>query len=109
MPLAIAAFGSLIVTVLAIDDDIALVGLVEAVEDRHQRRFTGAVFTDNAVDGALADGQVDILVGMDKAEALVDTTQLNGNIAHIDPCSLPAWFSPLWQRQSGHRFFYQLV
>ena len=64
---------------LAVDDDIAPVGLVEAVEDRHQGRFSGAVFTDNAVNGALANGQVDILIGMDKAKALVDATQLDGN------------------------------
>jgi hypothetical protein len=70
MPLAIAAFGSLI-------------GLVEAVEDRHQGRFPRAVFTDDAVDRSLANGQVDIPVGMDKAETLVDSTQFDGNIAHI--------------------------
>ena len=63
---------------LAIDADLAGIGLVEAVEDRHQRRFAGAVLADNAVDRALADRQVDVLVGVDGAEALVDADQLDG-------------------------------
>jgi hypothetical protein len=39
----------------AINEDVALVGLIEAVEDRHQCRFASAVFADNPVNGALAD------------------------------------------------------
>ena len=34
----------------AVDADLAGVGLVEAVEDRHQRRLAGAVLADDAVD-----------------------------------------------------------
>ena len=34
--------------------DLAAVGLVEAVEDAHQRRFAGAVLADDAGDRALA-------------------------------------------------------
>ena len=37
---------------LAVDTDLAGVGLVEAVEDGHQRRFAGAVLADDAVDRA---------------------------------------------------------
>ena len=40
---------------LAADPDLAAVGLVEAVEDRHQRRLAGAVLADDAVDGAALD------------------------------------------------------
>src|SRR3546814_5075140 len=34
-----------------VDEDLAAVGLVEAVEDAHQRRLAGAVLADDAVDG----------------------------------------------------------
>ena len=34
---------------LAVDADLAGVGLVEAVEDGHQRRLAGAVLADDAV------------------------------------------------------------
>ena len=39
----------------AVDPNLAGIGLVEAVEDRHQRRFAGAVFADDAVDEAALD------------------------------------------------------
>ena len=38
----------------AVDADFARVGGVEAIEDRHQGRFAGAVFTNDAVHGACA-------------------------------------------------------
>ena len=62
---------------LAVDADRAGIGLVEAVEDRHQGRLAGAVLADDAVDRALGDGEVDVLVGVDRAEALVDADQLD--------------------------------
>ena len=37
---------------VAIDQDLAGVGLVIAVDDAHQRRLTGAVLSDDSVDGA---------------------------------------------------------
>ena len=60
---------------LAADADLAAVGLVEAVEDRHQRRLAGAVLADDAVDGAALDFQMDVAVGMDRAKTLVDADQ----------------------------------
>ena len=63
---------------LAVDADLAGVGLVEAVEDRHQRRLAGAVLADDAVDGAAADGEVDVPVGLDRPEALGDADELDG-------------------------------
>ena len=62
---------------LAVDLDGSLIGLIEAVEDRHQRRLAGAVFTDDAVDRALGDRQIDILVGMHRTELLVDADQFD--------------------------------
>ena len=63
---------------LAVDADFAGVGFVEAVEDRHQRRFAGAVLADDAVDDAALDDEIDVLVGVNRAEALVDADQLDG-------------------------------
>ena len=63
---------------LAVDADLAGVGFVEAVEDRHQRRFAGAVLADDAVDDAAFDDEVDVLVGVNRAEALVDADQFDG-------------------------------
>ncbi len=62
---------------LAVDADFACVGFVEAVEDRHQRRLAGAVLADDAVDDAALDDEIDVLVGVDRAEALVDADQLD--------------------------------
>jgi hypothetical protein len=53
MPAAIAAWLSGI-WVFAVDQDLARIGLVEAVEDRHQGRFARAVLADDAVDRAAA-------------------------------------------------------
>ena len=42
---------------LAVDADLAGIGLVEAVQDRHQRRLAGAVLADDAVDRAALDAR----------------------------------------------------
>ena len=60
MPTAMASLGVLDRHRLAADADLAAVGLVEAVEDRHQRRLAGAVLADDAVDRAALDLQVDV-------------------------------------------------
>ena len=62
----------------AVDADLARVGVVEAVEDRHQRRLAGAVLADDAVDRPLLDPEVDVLVGLDRPEALGDADELDG-------------------------------
>ena len=63
---------------LAVDADLAGIGLVEAVKDRHQRRLAGAVLADDAVDRSLLDLEIDAAVGVDRAEALVDADELDG-------------------------------
>ena len=60
------------------DEDLALVGLVEAVKDRHQRRFSGTVFTDDAVDRTGLHPDRNILVRLNRAESLGNTLQFNG-------------------------------
>ena len=44
---------------LAVDDDLALGRLEQPVEHVHQRRLAGTVLTEQAVDLARLDGQVD--------------------------------------------------
>ena len=63
---------------LAVDADFAGVGFVEAIEDRHQRRFSGAVLADDAVNDAALDDEIDVIVGVNRAEALVDADELDG-------------------------------
>ena len=53
-------------SLLAVDQDGAAVGLVEAVEDVHQGRLAGAVLADDAVDRPRRHDQVDVAVGVDQ-------------------------------------------
>ncbi len=70
---------------LAVDRDAAAVGLVEAVEDRHQRALAGAVLADDAVHRAGRHRQVDIAVGLHRAEALADAAHLDGRLHAVAP------------------------
>jgi hypothetical protein len=56
----------------AIDQDLALVGLQQAVQDVHEGRLAGAVLAEQSVDLARLDGQVDVIVGDQITEALRD-------------------------------------
>ncbi len=67
---------------LAADADLAAVGLVEAVEDRHQRRLAGAVLADDAVDRAAGNLEVNVAIGVDRAEALVDADEFDRRVRH---------------------------
>ena len=68
---------------LAVDQDLALVRPVEAVEDVHQRRLAGAVLAEQRVHLALAQVEVDAVVRDDAGEALRDPTKLeNGPLVH---------------------------
>ena len=57
---------------LAVDEDLAFVGLIEAVEDRHQRRFPRAILADNAVNRAGHDPDRDVFVGLNRPESFRD-------------------------------------
>ena len=69
---------------LAVDGDGALVRLLHAVEDLHQGGLAGAVLADEGVDGAAADGDVDVVVGDDAGEALGDAVQFDGGGRWLD-------------------------
>ena len=62
IPRSIASFGERIATGLPVDADLALVGLVEAVEDVHQRRLAGAVLAEQRVHLAAPEVEVDAVV-----------------------------------------------
>jgi hypothetical protein len=55
-----------------VDLDRARVGLLQAVEDLHQRALAGAVLADQRVDLAPGDLEVDVVVGEHQREALDD-------------------------------------
>ena len=61
----------------AIDADDAAIGGVEAIKDRHQGRFARAVLPHDAVDGAALDGEIDVPIGVNRAEPLVDLFKLD--------------------------------
>ena len=71
---------------LAVDQNLAAVGRVEAIGDPHGRRLARAVLADDGVDGAGLDRDVDVVVGEDAAETLRDVSELGciyWNIASV--------------------------
>ena len=65
---------------LAVQEDLALVGPVQAVEDVHQRRLAGAVLAEQRVHLAAAEVEVDVVVREDAGEALRDAAQLEDGL-----------------------------
>ena len=61
----------------AVDPDRALVGARQTGEDPDQRRLAGAVLSEQAVDGAAAEHQVDVIVGEDARKRLRDSDELD--------------------------------
>ena len=55
------------------------VGSVDALQDAHQRRLAGSVAADNRVDRSRRDGEVDAIVGDDRAEPARDATRSDAN------------------------------
>ena len=75
MPAAHGVAGTGEVLDLVVEQDLALVGLVEAVEHVHQRGLAGAVLAEQAVDLAGLDREVDVVVGDQVTEALGDAAE----------------------------------
>ena len=61
---------------LAVDEDLARVGMVEPVEDVHQRRLAGAVLAEQRVHLAGQQVEVDPVVREHAGEALRDLSEL---------------------------------
>src|SRR5690606_23695430 len=70
------------------DENLASIRLVKTVQDRHQGRFSRAVFANDPVNRACRDHQADVAVGMDRAEALIDALQFDCSMSHT-PAAFP--------------------
>jgi hypothetical protein len=70
---------------LPAQEDLAGVGLVEAVQDVHQRRLAGAVLAEERVHLALADVERDIVVGEDTRELLPDSPHFENELLGRHP------------------------
>ena len=69
---------------LALDQDLALVRVVQPVEDVHQRRLAGAVLAEQRVHLAFAEVEADVVVRDDARKALRDVAHLEDGplVAH---------------------------
>ena len=76
IPASIASFADANVTGLPPSTDLAGVGLVEPVEDVHQRRLARAVLAEQRVHLAATELEVDVVVGDDAGERLRDPAHL---------------------------------
>ena len=84
----------------AIHKDLAGIGFVKAIQDRHQRRLARAVFADDAVNGAFRHGDVDVFVGLNRTEGFGNALQLNRVLGVAHAHLSPVWKSkarPLWR------------
>ena len=62
-----------------VEDHGSLVRSVDALQDAHQRRLAGPVAADDGVDRSRRDGEVDVIVGDDRAEPARDATRSDAN------------------------------
>ena len=67
---------------LALEQHLALVAGVHAGDDLHQRGFAAPVFAGQAHDLAGPDREIDVVQGVDAAEALVNTGHLKQVFRH---------------------------
>ena len=85
IPASIASFEERNETCLPLSQISPSSGPVEAGEDVHQRRLAGAVLAEQRVHLALAQVEVDVVVGDDPGEALGDAAQLeDGRVVHAE-------------------------
>ena len=69
--------GALERDLLAVDQNRALVGVVEPAEHVHKGRLAGTVLTQQAQHLAAADGQVDLRIGDNRTKTLGNAAQFN--------------------------------
>src|SRR4029077_8285441 len=75
---------------LAFDQDLAGICVNQAVKNIHQRALAGAVLADEREDLALADFEVDLIVGTDTGKNLYDAAHLHGKGPGAGPQALGA-------------------
>src|SRR5439155_6436071 len=68
-------------------------------QDAHQCRLAGAVFTDDAVHTALADGEADIVQRIDTGKALMDAAHFENCVLHHINLQVKKSFSRLIQKR----------
>jgi hypothetical protein len=73
-------------------NDAAGIGRLHAVENRHQRRFAGAVFAHHGVNLSAQDGEVDVVIGDERPVALDDAGSFELDRRHISE-KPPAYFA----------------
>lgn len=71
----------------ALDEDLALVGVVYAGQDLHQRRFAGAVLPHKAQDLTFVDIQVHMVQRLDAGEAFADAFHAEQFFRHVQTSS----------------------
>ena len=54
-----------------VDEDLSPIGVIESVEDVHHCGFSRAVLTQQGVDLARLDGEIDVVIGHERSEHLV--------------------------------------
>ncbi len=86
---------------LTVDAQFAGIGFEMPVEQPHQGRFAGAVFADNAVHLTGPDNQIDAVIRLDRAKALVDAAEFDGRSQR--PVIAPGLILPamIWARASS--------
>ena len=72
------------VDLLPVDEDLAARRLVQTVEHIHQRALAGAVLSQNGVNLALVDREIDVIVCREIAELLDDILHLDDHGVLID-------------------------
>ena len=65
---------------LAVDQNVALVGLIDAVQHLEQRGLAGAVLADEADDLALVDGEADIVQRLHAGEGFRDVADFEDRL-----------------------------
>ena len=102
-PASIAALGEPSCTGLPAITDLALVRVVEPVEDVHQRRLAGAVLAEQGVDLALPQVEVDVVVRDDAREALRDVAHLEHGAGRSRAIEARFYGSRWRRRPAGRR------
>ena len=72
---------------LSVDQNLARVPVHQAIEHVHKSRLSGPVLPDHSVDLALANIQVDVVIGHHAGPGLGDATHLDrqGLVGHSVP------------------------
>ena len=69
---------------LSVEEDLALIGLVHAVEDLHQRALAGTVLAQECVDLTGEQVEIDIVVGEHSGESFGDSSHLeHRGVGHV--------------------------